>query len=310
MILYALSVHTKPEQVIRLIQALYSSDDLFYINIFGADSDKKRHEWMNSLHVVEKENVFFSFKYSDAWGTINQVNAHIDAMKHFADYPYSYFINLSGQCYPIKSIKAIKEILSKNEHSYIAFNKMPDYTEYEKNKNLYCPPNTKFHQRFEYCYYPVPNILPVQFLKEMIKIRKDINIFIKIRRRNKALLHSLDLYKGSSWFCLHKNHIQYILNFLKNNPDFLNFFSTVLCCDEHFFQTLLLNSPHKSLIVNDNLRYIVWGDTTSTPEILGSANLNDILNSGKLFARKFDIEIDSKILDLIDLNIKDENLNL
>jgi hypothetical protein len=103
---------------------------------------------------------------------------------------------------------------------------------------------------------------------------------------------------GSTWFCLHKDHVEYILDFVKNNPDYLKFFSTVLIPEEHFFQIILLNSPHKSEIVNDSLRYLVWPG----PKILRTEDIDDILNSGKFFARKFDIEIDSNVLDMLDLN--------
>jgi hypothetical protein len=302
MLAYCLSVHKNPEQVKRLMDALYTPKDFFYLNIFGADSHKKQEEWMNYLKLFEKSNVFFSFKYSQSWGTIDLVNATIDAMEHFSDSNYSYFINLSGQCYPIKPISSIKETLSKNKCSYIAYDKMPDYCKYAKDKKIYCPPNTKFHYRFEYCYYPIPNWNIIQFLKRLKNIRKDANIFFKIPRMNKKLLCSLELYKGSQWFCLHKDHVKYILRFLKDNPEYIKFFSTVLISDEHFFQIILLNSPLKSQIINDNLRYIIWNKRS--PEILRIDNIIDILKSHKLFARKFDINIDNTILDAIDLNNK------
>jgi hypothetical protein len=97
--------------------------------------------------------------------------------------------------------------------------------------------------------------------------------------------------------------VKYILDFLKENPDYMKLFSTVLCSDEHFFQTILLNSPLKTQIINDNLRYINW-DNPSYPSILSINNINDVLESQCLFARKFDSEIDNKILDAIDLKIK------
>jgi hypothetical protein len=307
MLAYCLSVHKNPKQVSRLMSSIYNSEDLYYFNIVGADSNKKREEWMKYLQSYEKGNVFFSFKYSNSWGTIDMVRAPLDAMNHFQDFCYSYFINLSGQCYPIASISSIKEFFSKNKCSFIAYNKMPDYCQYAKDKNIYFPPNTKYHYRFEYCYYPIPHNYIFDFFKGFFNIRKDINQFIKIPRLNKKLLYSLELFKGSNWFCLHKDHVRYILDFLKDNPDYIKFFGTVLCSDEHFFQIILLNSPLKSQIVNDNLRYIPWNSTHSAPVTLDVNNLTDIFASKKFFARKFDIEIDSEVLDAIDLNNKKNN---
>lgn len=170
---------------------------------------------MDCLKSFEEDNVSFIFRSSNAWGTFDFVKATTDAMEHFKNSDYSYFINLSGQCYPIKSIRLIKETLSKNRCSYIAFDKMPDYRKYENDKEIYCSPNAKFHYRFEYCYYPIPKWRSIQFLKGLTNLRKDTNRFIKIPRRNKKLLHSFDLYKGSNWFCLHKDHVKYILDYKK-----------------------------------------------------------------------------------------------
>jgi hypothetical protein len=301
MLAYSLAVHKNPLQVRRLMKSLYTPEDFFYINIFGAASERKQYEWMDCLNSFEHSNVFFSFKYSDGWGTIDQVKANLDAMMKFRDENYSHFINLSGQCYPVASIRLIKEFLSKNNHSYMAFNKMPDYCAYAKDKKIYCPPNTRFHYRFEYCYYPLPKW---KVFRRLSAFRKDTNTFIKIPRLNKKLLSSIELYKGSNWFCLHKDHVKYILDFLTDNPDYIKFFSTVLCSDEHFFQTILLNSSCKSHIMNDNLRYIVWNAEGSSPVVLGTKDLRNILESKKHFARKFDSDIDSTVLDLIDVENK------
>lgn len=304
MLAYSLSVHKNPGQVSRLMNSLYTSEDFYYINIFGADSHNKQAEWMNHLKSFEKSNVFFSFKYTDSWGTIDQVKANIDAMIQFKNLNYSFFINLSGQCYPIKSIRLIKEDLSENKYSYIAFNKMPEYCKYANDKTIYFPPNTKYYYRFEYCYYPVPNWYLIQLLKGLIRINKDIKRFIRIPRIRKNFLYTHELYKGSNWFCLHKDHVNYLLDYLMDHPDYIKFFSTVFCSDEHFFQTILLNSPLKSQIVNDNLRYIIWDNATGSPMIFSLNHCAEILGSQKHFARKFDTEIDSAILDAIDLNIK------
>lgn len=284
MLAYNLSVHKNPKQVSRLMRSIYSSEDLYYLNIFnifGLHANKKRAEWADHLKPFEKSNVSFMFRSSNAWGTIEQVKTTIAAMEHFRNSEYSYFINLSGQCYPIKSIRSIKETLSNDTRSYMQFY-----------------PITNYEHRFAYHYYPIPNWRPTQFLLALVVGRPETNKSIRVPRLNKKLLQSFDLYMGSTWFCLHKDHVEYVLDFIKNNPDYLKFFSTVQIPEEHFFQIILLNSPHKSEIINDSLRYLVWPG----PKVLRTEDIDHILNSGKFFARKFDIEIDSDVLDMLDLH--------
>jgi len=70
--------------------------------------------------------------------------------------------------------------------------------------------------------------------------------------------------------------------------------------DEFFYATILMNSPYKDSIVNDNLRLIKWAEGSANPVILKQKDLNSIVASDKLFARKFDVSIDDGILNQID----------
>ena len=65
-----------------------------------------------------------------------------------------------------------------------------------------------------------------------------------------------------------------------------------------------MNSPFKSEVVNEYKRYIEWKNKDDAhPAILTSEDFPKILNSGMWFARKFDMNVDSKILDMIDKSI-------
>jgi hypothetical protein len=75
--------------------------------------------------------------------------------------------------------------------------------------------------------------------------------------------------------------------------------------DEHFFHTILLNSPLRDRIVNDDLRYVDWsGHGGERPAILRSSDVGAIRASGQLFARKFDVTVDARVLGLLDEGIE------
>jgi hypothetical protein len=85
------------------------------------------------------------------------------------------------------------------------------------------------------------------------------------------------------------------------NPALVRFFKYVDVPDEIFFQTVLLNSPYRDIIVNDNLRHIDWKDPTAgSPAVLTRSDFPALAESPKLFARKFDVRVDAGILDMID----------
>jgi hypothetical protein len=82
-------------------------------------------------------------------------------------------------------------------------------------------------------------------------------------------------------------------------PDVLSFFRHVDIPDEIFFQTVIMNSELADTVVNDNLRYIDW-TRGRRPAILETRDFEALARSPKLFARKFDVEHDEQIMELID----------
>lgn len=270
-IVYCLLVHKNPEQVGRLIRNIYCSSDFYYVNVFGTNSTQQ--EWKEAFKEFESDRFLVVYKYGKAWGTFQLVNAILDAMNKTARFDYDYFINLSGQCYPLKSIGTIKKTLQGNGSAFMEFLKQPDTV----------------HDRINYSYYQTPIA------------KNDKKVFLKIPRINKQIPGNLELYKGSMWFCLNKKHVDCILKYLKDKPDLLRFFKHTLIPDELLFQTILLNSPLKDTVVNDDLRYIDWSKKgVPLPAILTVNDADNLLNSAKLFARKFDIELDEAVLNLID----------
>ena len=94
---------------------------------------------------------------------------------------------------------------------------------------------------------------------------------------------------------------------MQTNKSFVNFFRYVDGPDEMFFQTLLLSSPLKDRIVNDNLFFIDWENPNPTrPRVFEKCDFERLVNSPKLFARKFDATRDSEILDLLEQKVLQE----
>jgi hypothetical protein len=95
---------------------------------------------------------------------------------------------------------------------------------------------------------------------------------------------------------------------MQHNPAFVNFFKYVDIPDEMFFQTIILNSPFKESVINDNLVYIDWENPNpSYPRTFVKTDFEILVSSSKLFARKFDVSRDADILDMIDQKILNDD---
>lgn len=290
-IAYCLLVHKNPKQVNRLIRSIYSPSDLFYINVFGSNSTKE--SWRKALKEFEGDSFFVVFNYAKAWGTFQLVDAVLDSMRKFSCFDYDYFINLSGQCYPLESIDSIKQFLHNKVFAYMEEFKLPTPM-WAGRGGL---------SRINYSYYKHPLYIFRDYIINKISktVKYDSRRFIRIPRKNRQLPYNLELYGGPTWLCLTKKHVKYILEYLENNPKLIDFFKRTLYPDELFFQTIIMNSPLNDSVMNDNLRYIDWSKKgVPLPAVLTIDDADILLNSSKLFARKFDVEVDEKILNLID----------
>ena len=106
-------------------------------------------------------------------------------------------------------------------------------------------------------------------------------------------------YGGSSYWWLSREAADYVHRFVAEHPGYVRFFKHVDIPDESIFHTILMNSPLRDSVVNDELRHLDWTREVK-PAIFGAGDLELLRRSPKLVARKFDRRVDERILDLID----------
>lgn len=281
-IVYLIVAYHLPEQLIRLVKRLNNKDCYFIIHF---DRKAKKEDFKKIQEdLKDYSNVFFTEKrYKCYWGGFGIVKATIQMINELIEknIQFDHGVLLSGQTYPIKSNKYIKEFLEKNkERSFIMGLLMP--TSIWTNGGM---------DRIEKWHIKIKN-------KHYIFPKENLPIIIKRR-----FLREFQPYGGSTWWVLNRELLIYINEFIKNNHKFVNFFKYVNIPDEIFFHTIILNSPLKEKIIINNLLFEIWLSNPTkpgSPEILTKKNFEQLKNSDKLFARKFDINIDSEILDMVD----------
>ena len=103
--------------------------------------------------------------------------------------------------------------------------------------------------------------------------------------------NALTFLKGCNWFSITHEAAQYVVN---NYPRFKSIFRFSLIADEMFMQTILYNSPLSNTIADKNLRLIDWN--RGAPYTFVSEDFPEIINSDRLFARKFDERVDKEVI--------------
>jgi len=272
---HLLLTHSQPDQVARLVKKLSYGDAHFYIHV-----DSKT-EIAPFLSIGEMPIVFFIKKrVKVSWAGYSIVQATLNGFEEIvaSGVQYDYINLLSGQDYPIKPMPHIHNFLAGNPGK-IFMHSLSVTDEWQEA----IPRFTRYH------------LLNYNF-KGKYFIERLANAVLPARK----LPEQMKLMGRSQWFTASRTAIVYILDHIKNHPETVRVFKNSWAPDESIFQTILYNSPHKKDMVNDNLLYVDWSAGGASPKVMTMDDAEKLRQSDKLFARKFSVVTDAKILDYID----------
>jgi hypothetical protein len=281
-IAYIISAYKNPGQLVRLVRRLRARGTSFFIHVDRKSPSEMFEAAFQQLRDVP--DLHFLPRHRCHWGDFGHIRATLKGIHALvtSGTPFDYAVLLTGQDYPTRAHEEIASFFARADGaSYLSYFPLPhEEWEYEGLDRI-----QRWHWRVlgRHISFPPRRKLP-------------------LKRRFPA---GFAPYGGSSYWCLSRACVHYIHDFVGRNPSFVSYFHTVDVPDEIFFQTLLLNSPLAGTLVNDDLRYIDWKDPEAgSPGILTTGDFEQIVGSGKLFARKFDETVDHEILDLLDRHIE------
>lgn len=283
---YIVLAHKNANQVLRLLTALDDGNATFFLHL-----DKKCDPSIFTKIKEYGDAVVFIEKVDALWGGFSLVQATLHALKAIQNYPkkFEYITLLSGQHYPIKSNAFINDYLRETPYKiFIEYTSIPNYQRWRPRGGMFRIDKyflgLKVHQRI---------------------VAKTLNFLSgKIDFFKRKLPKNMKPYAGSQWWTIDNQAMDYILEFVENNPDYTSFHKRTFAPDELFFHNILLNATDEFLqpgITNNNLLYMNWPDTKKGhPETLQAKDLEQITSSDALFARKFDMEQEPDLLDYVD----------
>ncbi|XP_071178883.1 beta-1,3-galactosyl-O-glycosyl-glycoprotein beta-1,6-N-acetylglucosaminyltransferase-like [Mytilus edulis] len=107
---YSILVYKSVYQFERLLRSIYRPQNFYCIH---ADMKMSEDDYDAVRYIISCfDNVFFSSKaYNVAWGTFSVLAADLTCMTNLLMYKWKYFINLTGQEFPLKTNREIVKIL-------------------------------------------------------------------------------------------------------------------------------------------------------------------------------------------------------
>ena len=270
--------HNNPFQLERLIKRLSTNRADVYIHL------DKKSSLSEFKHLLLLPNVFFiNNRTNIGWGNYSMVEGTLKSFTEIlqSNIKYSHINLLSGHDYLLKSVAELEDFLFANkEHSFLEY--LSIYNEWQESKERI----TK---------YSLGDLkIPFKYT-----LQKWVNQLFPDR----TIPNQMEPYGRSQWMTLTPQAIKYVMEYLKKNPNVLRFFKRTWGVDELIFQTILLNSPLKDSIINNNLRFIEFEKNAVNPRILTQADAKALLDSGKFIARKFSLEQSPEIFQLLDIEL-------
>ena len=313
-VLYFIHSYKNPNQVLRLVKTLRSgsleSVVLIHHDYSKSYLDPAAFERTSGVHIMKTHTV--------EWGDNSMNDMWLKGFEWLKEnsIDFAWFVNLSGQDYPVRPLSDLEDFLKNTSYDgFMAHGEARDVSLWGADRN---------EDRTHFCYYKLPHFpyyykFPSILKKWMSILRTSINKvqpFIRIKPYPHRLKTRLGLrristpftpifkcYRGPTWWTLSHECIKYILESVKNNPYLLRYYQRSLIPEESFFHSIVLNN-HAMKIANRKLHYVMWRSSASAhPNVLISEDLDRIVTSKQFFARKFDMNVDSNVIDMIDEHV-------
>lgn len=236
--------------------------------------------------IVKKANLILTDRMDIHWGGFSQIKCVTMLLKSATEYGYhSYYHFMVGVEFPLKNQDYIHDFFEKNNGmEFIGFDNLDTnyyervryyhiFNEYARNNNFY----QKILNKIRIIYVAIQRFMRVDRCKKY-------NMQFKKGNANWSITHELACYIVS-----HANEIYRI-------------YKHSFCGDEVFIHTLVYNSKFwdkvydKNDEYNSSMRLTTWEEPHNQFHM---KDLEELLNFGRLFARKIDGEDALQLIDAI-----------
>ncbi len=273
--------HRNPDQVLRLIGRLGGAPIFLHVDVRARPTVYRRL----AAEAERYPTLRFLPRVHSGWGGWGIVEATLSGLRaaHLLD--VSHAAVLTGQDYPLVPVSDVHDFSRRHQgQSFVASWALPNPL-----------------------WGPQGGMERIRYWHQSIYRRR---FRVPIARSFPSGVRPF----GSSAYCLlSRPAIGRLLDFLTRRPDVMRFYPHTWIPDEMLIATGLHNSSPSEELIDENLWFMDWPPGSGKhPRVLDSSDADALLAAAgrpgsaagearaKLFARKFDAEVDAAIMDLLD----------
>ena len=298
---YLILAHKNPLQLGRMIERLDDGASKFFIHLDAKTPIEPFAACLEGAHIR-----FIYKRERCVWGDFSIVQATIRLMEAASE-EQGVFILMSGQDYPIQSQGYINDFLERNKGF--------DFIEIEPLEEKWKPKMVKdklehYHilhseeRGHSNCYAPFRHCSVFQKLRTLMHLLKG-----RLSMKNFKLLCSLPKriapferqYAGSQFWAFSGRTFYAVLNYIREHKAALEgYYKYTSSPDEIYFHSVLMDLVAKdsTIKLKEQITYVNYFRKNN---VFITEDFDKLTSAkGKLFARKFDTDIDIEILDKLD----------
>ena len=280
---YLIMAHNNFGILEKLLMLLDDQRNDIYIHV---DKKVKDFDFHYFSYICKNATVVFMKKRIDVrWGSASQVKTEMLLFEEASKEMHNYYHLLSGVDLPLKTQNEIYSFFKNDD-----------------KEDLYCKPECSQWDYQRLSIYHFPKTWEVHILSYLYIIQEKLKI-------DRIKNNGMKCCKGYNWCSITHDAVQYLLQrkkFIKKIT------RLTVCADEVYKQYLLYNSEFFGRIYRndknctDDLREVDWEQRVGdSPHVYTKIDYDKLVNSSKLFARKFDEKVDYGIIELIYEYIKE-----
>ena len=279
---YLILAHTNPGQLAVLLSMLDHRDNDLYLHL---DARMEVDPGMLYGAVRESRLRLLEPRREVQWGQYSKVEVKLRILEAAVRRgPYRYYHLISGMDLPLQSQERI--------HRFFEAHAGKEFIHLEHGCHDY-------RYRYQY-YYPFLKKRPRGRLdKAMIRLRASVQGLRGVDRTR--AYPNIEFQKGSGWFSVTDAFARELLS---REGWIYEAFHDTYCPDESVVQTVAWNSEFREAIFDAGdvgqravMRYIDWN--RGHPYVFRKADFEELVDSGYLFGRKFDANVDGDIIEML-----------
>ena len=279
---YLIMAHTQPELLKELLGRIDDERNDIYLHI---DSKAKNYPVTEVTSVLKKSSCVLTERMDVQWGSDSQIHCEMILLKEAVKTEHSYYHLISGMDLPIKSQDEIHAFFDQYDGLEFVDEDLPQISEAALSR-------VKYYHR----YYGKAGSLKDILGAMETKMQKLLGVN-RLKTEKDTVFQ-----KGRNWFSITHGLAKLVVE----KEDWIRrVFAKTVCGDELFLQTIARNSKYAEKICNPNTmpeipdtRLIDWErGSNNNPYVFRETDYEELKSSKALFARKFDLTIDKKIVE-------------